>query len=253
MTPTLNDCTFPPLQPPYDEGLRQAVVFILEKFSVVGIIAAGTIIRGRPAATSDFDMYIFHDGNFRQRLQRRFNGIPTEIFVNTIDTAKTYLTSEIERGRPSTAHMLSTGFVIFESDPTIQRLREKAREVLQCNPNPTQKFLLQKRYGLATQFEDGLDMRESDPEAAIMILAMAVRDMLQYAFWKANRWLPRDKDLLDATASLDPQLCEWGRAFFSTPDQATKIELAQKIADVTIETHGFFEWDGDPDPLEPSI
>jgi hypothetical protein len=107
------------------------------------------------------------------------------------------------------------------------------------------------RYGIATQVEDGLDMQDADPDTAIMILSSAVPDMLQYAFWRANRWLPRDKDLLEATYSLDPKLGELGRAFFRELDHSSKIDLAAKIADVTIETRGFFEWDSVAEPIEP--
>lgn len=252
MKPTLNDCTFPDLSPRYDKGLREAVAFILENFNVLGIIASGTIIRGNPSPTSDFDIYIFHEGNFRQRLQRFFNGIPAELFVNTLQTAKDYLVSEIKRGRPSTAHMVATGFLILDRHPTIKRLRNKAREVLQSNPNPTPTFLQQLRYGIATQFEDGLDMRDTDPNTAVMILSMAVHDILQYAFWQANQWIPRDKDLLVATAALNAQLGAWGRAFFAETDPSSKIEIALKIADSTIGTHGFFEWDSEPQSIEPS-
>lgn len=252
MTPKLEDCTFPSLQAPYHVGLRQAVEFILENFDPVGIIAAGTIIGRNPAPSSDFDLYVIHHGDFRQRLQRRFNGIPAEIFVNTIATAGDYLSSEIKRGRPSTAHMLATGFVVLERDPYLKVLRALARDVLDGNPNPTGDQLLWMRYGLATQVEDGLDMRDSDPATAMMILSRAVHDMLQYAFWQANQWLPRDKDLLDATAALNPQLDQWARAFYDITDASEKINFALKIADVTIETHGFFEWDSDVEPIEPS-
>lgn len=246
----LEDCTFPQLNNPYNEALRQAVTFILNNFDVLGIIASGTIIRGNPLPTSDLDMYVIHSANFRQRLQRFFNGVPSEIFVNTLQTAESYITGEIGRGRPSTAHMLATGFVIVDRDPDIERLRQKSSDVLNGSPNPTPDQLRWMRYGIATQVEDALDVQLSDPDTSILILSTAVHEMLQYAFWNANQWLPRDKDLLDAATKLDPKLGEWGRAFFAETTQSSKIEIALKIVDATIQTRGFFEWDSDQEKLD---
>ena len=106
------------------------------------------------------------------------------------------------------------------------------------------------RYGIATQVEDALDVQHSDPDTAILILSTAVHEMLRYTFWRANQWLPRDKDLLNATTELDPQLGEWGRAFFAETTQSSKIDIALKIVDATLQTRGFFEWDSDKEKLD---
>lgn len=42
--------------------------------------------------------------------------------------------------------------------------------------------------------------------SANLILGMAVYQMLRYVFWKNNRYLPHDKDLLAALTDLDPEL-----------------------------------------------
>ena len=58
------------------------VEFILENYSVLGIIVSGTIIRGNQDLSSDLDIYVIQKEPFRQRLQKFFNHIPAEIFVN---------------------------------------------------------------------------------------------------------------------------------------------------------------------------
>jgi predicted nucleotidyltransferase len=51
-------CKWPELSEKYDLALRSAVEFILENYSPVGIVAAGTIIRGAPDKSSDLDIYV---------------------------------------------------------------------------------------------------------------------------------------------------------------------------------------------------
>ncbi|MCD6286253.1 MAG: hypothetical protein J7M39_10125, partial [Anaerolineae bacterium] len=47
----LDQCEWPALQAPYDDALRQAVDFILERISdVIAIVACGSILRGSPSA-----------------------------------------------------------------------------------------------------------------------------------------------------------------------------------------------------------
>jgi predicted nucleotidyltransferase len=58
------------------------VSFVLERFKPVGIIAAGTVVRGTPDATSDLDVWVIQMEPVRERLYRFLVGVPAEIFVN---------------------------------------------------------------------------------------------------------------------------------------------------------------------------
>jgi predicted nucleotidyltransferase len=51
---------------PYRSALRDAVRYILDRYVPVGIIAAGTILRGNPSPTSDLDLYVIHAKPERQ-------------------------------------------------------------------------------------------------------------------------------------------------------------------------------------------
>ena len=60
----------------------------------------------------NLDVYVLHDGSFRQRVQRTWHGVPVEIFVNPEAAVLNYFEVEARDGRPHTAHMLATGVVI---------------------------------------------------------------------------------------------------------------------------------------------
>lgn len=117
------------LAPVNEVALNEAVSFIESTTDAVAVIAAGTIIRGVPDKNSDLDIYVLHDAPWRCRIQRYFNGVATEIFVNRFDHVYTYFVDEDRKGRPMTAHMLATGVVLRGADDgRVVALVEAAKE-----------------------------------------------------------------------------------------------------------------------------
>jgi len=245
----LAQCQFPPLAEPYDSALREAVAHILLRFQPVGIIASGTIIRGNPGPSSDLDLYVIHQDTFRQRIQRLFNGVPAEIFVNTPQTVRGYFEDEHRNARPITAHMLATGFVVLNRDPVVARLRQEAEDYLDTPPNPTVEQLRWFRYLIGSQYEDARDVADKDAVTASLILRQAVYEMLRYRFRLANRFLPRDKDLLGGLDELDATLAELARSFYGTTNIKLQLDYAAQIAERTVRVTGFFEWESEAEKV----
>ncbi len=121
------DLKWPDLAEPYASALRDAVAFVLDRVDPVGIVACGSVIRGTPSPNSDLDIYVVHEADWRQRIQRRFGGVPAEIFINPPTAIRGYFETERRAGRPITAHMLSTGFVVLDRDPVVQGLVDRGR------------------------------------------------------------------------------------------------------------------------------
>ena len=235
-------CNWPELPEKYDVALRKAVEFILENHTVLGIIASGTILRGNPDPSSDLDIYVIHAHPFRQRLQKYFNGIPAEIFVNPPKAVEAYFEEEQADRKPLTAHMLSTGFVILDLDPVIGELVHKAENLL-SQPPAAPENLTYQRYSLASIFEDAEDVVERDPETAEMIVYRAVGEMLNFCFIEAGEFIPRQKSLLAELAGLDAKAAELALSFYRASSLGEKMILAGKIADQTVGERGFFEWE----------
>lgn len=250
VTQKLQQCTWPQLSAPYDAALRQAVIFIFQHVpDLVAITASGTIIRGTPAASSDLDIYVIRRRPERQRIQRWFNNVPAEIFINPAHQVPRYLDTEHKAARPITAHLLVTGFTIYATGKTLAEIKALARTALNRRPDLSTEQLMSARYMAAARLEDGLDMLDERPETAMMILTLAVYDMLHYRFLMTNQFRPRDKDLLDRLAALDAPLAARAKAFFRASSPQDAAILAKRIADDTIETHGFFEWASSPETI----
>lgn len=245
-------CRWPNLSAPYAEALRDAVCFILERFpDTLGIIVSGTIVRGNPAPSSDLDIYVIRRKLQQQRIQKFFRGVPAEIFVNPAAKVLDYFERERKAAQPITAHMLSTGFVILNLDPVIDDLRARARRLLDANPDPDDEALTIARYMVASRYEDATDIATERPETSRMILDLAVHDMVRYRFLAANRYIPRAKDLLDALNDLDETLSDLVRRFYAAATMEACLSLAEQIADNTIHTRGFFEWESTPAEVIP--
>jgi hypothetical protein len=234
MADRFEQCSWPRLSEPHARALQSAVRFIFGEVDPIGIVAAGTIVRGTQHPFSDLDVHVLHDVPFRRRVQRFFgNHVATEIFINPPSAIRAYFADEHEEGRPLTAHMLATGHVVFHRGAELDILRNEAQGWLDRQSFPDEVAAIRARYGAAITFEDAADVAEDDPAAASMLIAHAVTDMLE--FWsraKTGR-IPRRKDLLAHVANLDPALGVLGRRVFLNPSFAEREAGATEIADMT--------------------
>lgn len=242
-------CRWPELAPDTDSALRAAVRFILERFDVHGIIAAGTHVSGNPDPGSDLDIYVIHAHPLRQRIQKRFEGVPAEIFVNPPAAVRRYFTEE--RRCPLTAHMLASGFVVLDLAPVVQELRSEAEDWLKRPLELTEAQLTEARYLAADAFENARDLMGRDAAGAIRILNAAVGDMLDYALFANQRSVPRAKAYMGELAKRDPELGELARRYFLAHDVAEHFASAEQIAARTIAETGFFEWESPLEPVPP--
>jgi predicted nucleotidyltransferase len=215
----------------------------LARWQPVGIIAAGTIIRGNPSPSSDLDLYVLHRAPERQRVQRIFGGVPAEIFVNPPERAERYFASERHDGRLITAHMLASGFVVYDADPAVEALRARATQVLESRPEPSPGELVRRRYAVATGLEDAEDVAAVDADLCAALLCKVVEGAVQYRFWDARRWQPRAKDTLSALEALDADLAALVSAFYRTAHPTDRLRLGREIVSRTVGATGFFEWE----------
>lgn len=243
----------PDLGPRYDRALQSALAYLFDRFEPVAVVICGSIIRGTPDPASDLDIFAFHDAPWRQRVQRRFDGVPVELFVNHPDFIAGYFAEERNRGTPSTAHMLATGHLALDRDGLMAGYIEESRQMLVDGPEVDDGRLVLQRYQTAMLFEDALDVVDRDADLASMMLHSAVESALRYRFWIAGQWQPRNKDLLAAMATLDPELEDLARGYFSAATTRQRLELARAILRRTTGETGAFDWESPEDHLRESI
>ena len=237
----MSHISLPTLPSPYAEALSEAVEYILARYEVWGLFACGTIVAGRPDANSDLDLFVVHGKPQRQRVQKRFNGVPTEIFVNSPETVRHYFADEV--ARPITAHMLANGLLLVNRHAVVEELVAEARKWLATPPNLSETQLTMRRYMAADAFENAQDIALADPTNSALILHGAVQAMIDYHFLAANRPLPRAKRTLAVLTEMDALLGNLARRYYDAQDNTTRLALAKEIAARTIQATGFFEWE----------
>lgn len=247
----MDRCTFPTLSEPYRTALREAVEFIFAEFESVAIVVSGSIIRGNPDPGSDLDLYVIHREPYRQRLQRFFNGVPTELFVNPLNQIPRYFEEDSTRGRPLTAHLLATGHPVYDPEGVARDLQHQSAAVLEDGPNPPPALITQLRYAAATKFEDAEDLGQREPDLCRAFLFSAVEDAIRLRYLLANAWQPRQKELLAGLAALDPELEENVRAFYRSTNLSQQLDLARRIVRRATGETGFFEWESERQPVDP--
>ncbi len=162
-----------------------------------------------------------------------------------------YFVQDEGEARPISAHMMATGTVVLATDPVVEQLRQTAISLIGSSPTLTPQKLTLARYAAATKLEDAMDIVERNPAAANMLVSEAVRQMLQFAFLKAGRFIPRDKDILDALTNMDSDLASKAQLFFESGDWTRRMHLATELADRILQVRGFFEWDSEPEDVPP--
>jgi predicted nucleotidyltransferase len=229
---------------PYDRAVDEAESFIRASWKVHGIIVAGSIVRGEAGLTSDLDVFVVHAEPWRVRDQKRFAGVPTEIFVNPPDRIRGYFKSEHADGRPGTAHMFTTGVVLPGADDIVTELVGEAREWLARPLETTPAELASKRYCAVDAIDNARDMIDIDPAVSRLLLAEAVQLIIEYAFWKRALFQPRRKDALRALHEIDPVAANHARAFAGASlDESLPITIA--LANHVLGVDTFFEWTSD--------
>ena len=62
------------------------------------------------------------------------------------------------------------------------------------------------RYMAANWLEDAADLARRDEATANLFLSQAVLEIIRYNFIASGKYLPRNKELISATESLNPEL-----------------------------------------------
>jgi Nucleotidyltransferase domain len=228
----------------HKKALKEAIEWIEEQYNPIGIIASGSIIRGNPNKDSDFDIYVIHEQPFRQRIQKYFNGVPCEIFINTIEHTKSSFEKEQSENRPVTAHMIATGKIIKGKEKdTIQSIVQEAIEFSIKPKQITESNLIQLKYFLANLLEDANDCVDLDKLTCAYIHSKTMDKLIDYWFVVNQIPLPRMKERMATIKKADLAFYNKIEWVFKQTDLTQKLHDTNELIKNTIGTTGFFEWE----------
>ena len=228
------------------KGLDELLAYVRATYAPIGIVVAGSIVRGEGGPTSDLDVCVIHEAPWRQREQRRFAGVPAELFVNPPSTFRKYFASEHAAGRPSTADMFATGIPVEPVHPTVAELVAEAREWMARPLDISEAALASLRYAAVDFLDDARDVVDTDPAAAALLLGNAVRQIVACAFWSRRMFQPRRKRAVQALEAIDAEAAALVRAW-STRSGRDALATVEALARHVLGVDTFFEWTSDRD------
>ena len=228
-------------------ALNDAIEWIKSNYVVRGIIVSGSIIRGNANKNSDFDIYVIHDGQFKQRVQKIFNGVPCEIFICNLEQVYKYFEIESETNRPVAADMIATGtlYIGGEVRQIIQLIEDAKKYVARPFLLSAEKTILSK-YSIAILVEDATDIISTDSATAIYILDQCMAKTIEFIFASNNQPLPRMKERIKILLEIDKRLGKEIEAYFLCNDASGKLEIVKSISLRLTGHTGFFEWTSIP-------
>jgi len=237
--------------PPFDRAIAALEAYVRATYAPIGIVVTGSIVRGEGGPHSDLDVFVIHEQPWRLREQRRFEGVPAELFVNPVEQVRRYFANGHATGCPDTAHMFATGEPLEPVPAVIRELVAEAHDWLARPLEATAEQLDQLRYGGVDLLDDARDIVAHDPIAAGMLLGDAVRQIVAYAFWKQRRFQPRRKDTVTALAAIDPAAAELVRTWAATGG-TDALAAVEALARHVLEVDTFFAWTSGRVPLADS-
>lgn len=242
------------LTPAQRQAARIVVDDVVARGDVLGIVLAGSIVRGEGGPTSDLDLYVVVSSPWRQRRQLLLAGVRVEVFINPPWTIRSYVADELREGSPSTAHMLATGIPLYARGPVLSELRDEARRLLTDGPLAlTEGELTQRRYDVIDLAEDADDVREGDPDALAYVLPLLVQRAIALLYARQRRWAPKPKRLPGDLERVDPDAAALLRAYLREPDLSRRHVLAGALVDRAIAPlpRAFFAWESKPEEMPP--
>lgn len=228
----------------HQTALTFALDWINENYKPIAIILSGSLAHGSGNESSDLDLYVIHREPFRQRVQKYFNNVPCEVFINNPTHIQDYFKAELDKNRPVTANMMATGTLIqnnsesqiFELIDEAKRYSKLSKKISSAQRNLTQ-------YLFANQFEDATDLVDDDPVTCLYILDKLVTEIIEYLFLLNGQPLTRIKQRLADLTAIAPRNSELIQQYYIATTLGEKYNTVKLIVTAISGYTGFYEWE----------
>lgn len=119
------------------------------KEDIVGVVACGSMVAGTDTPYSDLDLQIVLKDSvtYRERGNKMVDGLLIEYFANPPHQTHKYFERDMGNNKRTTVTMFASGEIIFDTDGSVAKLRELAKEFTKkpfptTEVNPVFKYLL---------------------------------------------------------------------------------------------------------------
>lgn len=194
----------------FRNAARQFVDQQQQDDDIIGIILTGSMVHGTLDKHSDIDitMILRPDCAYRERGNTWIDGIEIEYFKNSPQQIRKYF--QQERNSPHTAHMLTHGEVVYQSDPIIDALIAEAKTHWATPPPALASGQIEiAKYHLDDSLKDLHDCYENNDAMAASLLQFHLVDFCINIFCKHHHiFRAKIKGLHTQLSDIDPKFAE---------------------------------------------
>jgi hypothetical protein len=149
--------------------------------------------------------------------------------------------------------MLATGYVLFNKSDIINDLITNAKTYLNKQPEFNEKQAELLRYKAAVLLEDAIDIKDKDVGMANVFISDSVQAILDWYYYKEYLFVPRKKDLIANTERIAFEIGSCSRKVMESVQIEEKINYLKRLADLTIKSYGFFEWESEREEVKTEM
>lgn len=200
-----------------------------QRSDVLGVIMFGSWARGNNRPDSDVDLVIILTEGYRRTIEHR-NGQPFEIIYTTEKGAFDYWESH----KDDAAGLWEVAKILYDKDGTIERLKNKIKEVLDAGKKSIDEYQLgQFRFDSEDQLKYVEGVLASDPTTANLILTNKVFALTELFFDIRQIWTPAPKQRLAEIQKISPDFYSLLQKFYQEQiSLKDKLEIAKRTVPI---------------------
>jgi hypothetical protein len=101
--------------------------------------------------------------------------------------------------------------------------------------------------------EDAIDIKDKDVGMANVFISDSVQAILDWYYYKEYLFVPRKKDLIANTERIAFEIGSCSRKVMESVQIEEKINYLKRLADLTIKSYGFFEWESEREEVKTEM
>jgi hypothetical protein len=223
---------------------------------LIGVLAGGSRLCGEGDAHSDLDIVVVIGRPQRRRWNIVMAGVEIEMFINPRFQMQRYFEDERRSGRGQMPHLCATGRIVFDPQGTMAAIQAEAHSIWEAGPPPlSEQDRWQFRYHTADSLRDIEDVRASDEDRAVFLIAQLLSRLIDQHYRISGRWLHKPKRVMNdlarwdvAASRLVRQACQGSAAI------SVRCTAVRALADHVLAPLGGVmptEWGTDWESLKP--
>lgn len=186
--------------------------------SLLGVLAGGSRVRGEAHANSDLDMVAVIETLKRRRVNVVIADVEVELLINPPQSIRTSFQQERKTGRSETAHLLSTGQVVYDPKGVLLELMAEAAAVYEAGPPPfSAQEEWRSRSTTANILGDIADLQDIDEQQGSFLVGLLLPQLIHFHYRIARRWLKKAKRVLKDLETWDDTAARLAREASAGP------------------------------------